>query len=189
MTRASRLKSGRVEKRTATVCHDVDWLRERHDWPGLSAFGKVVAERRLADGSESIDTRYYLLSAKPSAERFGRTVRSHWAIENSLHWVLDVSMDEDQARNRKGNSAACLAVVRRLALNIARMHPDKRSIRRKFTRAQRDDDFLLDMIRRVRSASRRGIPNAIALGQLFEQATPPSRQRGVGVDLIGGLGG
>ena len=59
-------------------------------------------------------------------------------------------MDEDQARNRKGNSAACLAVVRRLALNIARMHPDKRSIRRKFTRAQRDDDFLLDMIRRIR---------------------------------------
>ena len=141
---------GRVEKRTATVCHDVDWLQERHDWPGLSAFGKVVAERRLADGSESIDTRYHLLSAKPSAERFGRTVRSHWAIENSLHWVLDVSMDEDQARNRKGNSAACLAVVRRLALNIARMHPDKRSIRRKFTRAQRDDDFLLDMIRRIR---------------------------------------
>ncbi len=52
--------------------------------------------------------------------------------------------------NRKGNSAACLAVVRRLALNIARMHPDKRSIRRKFTRTQRDDNFLLDMIRRVR---------------------------------------
>ena len=67
-----------------------------------------------------------------------------------LHWVLDVSMNEDQARNRKGNSAACLAVVRRLALNIARMHPDKRSIRRKFTRAQRDDNFLLDMIRRIR---------------------------------------
>ena len=78
---------GRVEKRTATVCHDVDWLRERHDWPGLSAFGKVVAERHLADGSESIDSRYHLLSAKPSAERFGRTVRSHWAIENGLHWV------------------------------------------------------------------------------------------------------
>ena len=71
-------------------------------------------------------------------------------IENSLHWVLDVSMDEDQARNRKGNSAACLAVVRRLALNIARMHPDRRSVRRKFIHAQRRDDFLLDTIRCIR---------------------------------------
>ena len=140
---------GRVERRTATVCHDVDWLRE-HDWPGLSAIGKVVAERHLADGSESIDSRCYLLSAKPSAERFGHVVRSHWAIENGLHWVLDVDMDEDQARNRKDNSAACLGVVRRLALNIARMHPDKRSIRRKFIHAGRNDDFLLDMLRRTR---------------------------------------
>ena len=67
-----------------------------------------------------------------------------------LHWVLDVSMDEDRARNRKGNSAACLAVVRRLALNIARMHPDKRSIRRKFIHAQRKQEFLVEMIRCVR---------------------------------------
>ena len=141
---------GRVEKRTATVCHDVDWLLERHDWPGLSAIGKVVAERRLADGTESVDARYCLLSAQPDAERFGRIVRSHWAIENSLHWVLDVSMDEDRARNRKGNGAACLAVVRRLALNIARMHPDKRSVRRKFLHAQRKQEFLVDMIRRIR---------------------------------------
>ena len=74
---------GRVEKRTATVCHDVDWLLERHDWPGLSAIGKVTAERRLASGAESVDTRYHLLSAKPEAERFGRTVRAHWAIENA----------------------------------------------------------------------------------------------------------
>ena len=69
-----------------------------------------------------------------------------------LHWVLDVSMDEDRARNRKGNGAACLAVVRRLALNIARMHPDKRSIRRKFLHAQREQEFLIDMIRRIRRA-------------------------------------
>ena len=70
---------GRVEKRTATVCHDIGWLLERHDWPGLSAIGKVTAERRLADGAESVDARYYLLSAQPEAERFGRIVRAHWA--------------------------------------------------------------------------------------------------------------
>ena len=123
---------------------------------GLSAVGKVVAERRLADGAESVDTRYCLLSAKLSAERFGRTVaptgpsRTPMLRIGRLHWVLDVSMDEDQARNRKGNGAASLAVVRRLALNMARMHLDKRSVRRKFIHAQRSDDFLLDMIRGVR---------------------------------------
>ena len=141
---------GRVETRTATVCHGIDWLQERHGWPCLSAIGKVVGERCLADGSESADTRYFLLSGKPSAERFAHLVRSHWTIENSLHWVLDVSMDEDRARNRKGSGAACLGVVRRLALNIARMHPDKRSVRRKFVRAQRNDDVLLAMIRGIR---------------------------------------
>ena len=67
-----------------------------------------------------------------------------------LHWVLDMSLDEDQARNRKGNGAACLGVIRRLVLNIVRMHPDKRSVRRKLLHAQRSDDFLLDLIRVVR---------------------------------------
>ena len=102
----------------------------------------MVAERRLADGSESVDTRYYLLSAQPDAERFGQIARAHWAIENAdarigrLHWVLDVSMDEDRARNRKGNGAACLAAISGGWIkNIARMHPDKRSVRRKFLNA------------------------------------------------------
>ena len=74
---------GRVESRTATVCHDVGWLLKRHDWPGLSAIGKVVGERCLADGSESADSRCFLLGGKPSAERFAHIVRSHRAIENA----------------------------------------------------------------------------------------------------------
>ena len=86
----------------------------------------MVGERCLADGSESADSRCFLLGGKPSAERFAHIVRSHWAIENAdacigrLRWVLDVTMDEDRARNRKDNGAACLGVIRRLALNIAR---------------------------------------------------------------------
>ncbi len=126
-------------QRPAERCHPKPLQQKAIDavYDGLVTQGNdrgklVVGERRLADGTESVDARYHPLSAQPDAERFGRIVRSHSAIENSLHWVLDVSMDEDRARNRKGNGAACLAVVRRLALNIARMHPDKRSIRRKF---------------------------------------------------------
>ena len=97
-------------------------------WSWTAKSNEIPAERPAADNVASIDARYYLLSAEFSAERLSRVVRSHWAIENSLHWVLDVSTDEDQARNRKGNSAACLAVVRWLAPNIARMHPDSRSV-------------------------------------------------------------
>ena len=141
---------GRIECRTASVCHDVDWLQERHCWPGLAAIGKVVAERRQKNGRDSVGTRYYILSAKLSAERFERVVRTHWAIENSLHWVLDVTMNEDQTRNRKGNGAHCLATMRRLALNIARLHPGKQSMRVKFLKGSWSHDFLLDMIRATR---------------------------------------
>ena len=67
-------------RRSATTSN---WLPERHDWPGLSAIGKVVGQRRMADGSESAAARYFLLSGKPSAERFAHVVRSHWAIESA----------------------------------------------------------------------------------------------------------
>ena len=91
-----------------------------------------------------------------SAERFGRVVRAHWTIENAdacigrLRRAPDVTMDEDQARNRNGNGAHCLAVMRRPALNVARMRPGKTSMRSKFLHALRSCDFLLDMIRATR---------------------------------------
>ena len=132
----SRLKSRCVEKRTATVCHDMDWLLERHDWPGLSAVGKVAAELRLADGATSVDTRYCLLSAQPDVERFGwipaPTGRSKTPMLRIGTPALGVRVSMDKDCARKGNGAAWLAVIRRLALNVAQMHPDKRSVRRKF---------------------------------------------------------
>ena len=74
-------------------------------------------------------------------------MRSHWAIENSLHWVLDVTLNEDAQRNRAGHGTRNLAALRRLALNVARAQPDKGSVRGKIKRAGWDDDFLLDMVR------------------------------------------
>ena len=74
-------------------------------------------------------------------------MRSHWAIENSLHWVLDVTLNEDAQRNRTGHGARNLAALRRLALNVARAQPDKGSMRGKIKRAGWDDDFLRDMVR------------------------------------------
>lgn len=137
---------GRIETRTASVAHDVDWLQERHRWPGLAAIGKVVSMRETRAGTTT-ETRYYVMSAKLSPQRFLRAVRSHWAIENSLHWVLDVTMNEDRQRNRTGHGPENLALLRRLALNVARMEPGKDAMRGKLKRAGWDNNFLLNMIR------------------------------------------
>ena len=139
---------GRVEERTASVCRDVQWLRDRHpDWPGLAAIGKVEAVRMPKGRAETRETRCHVMSAALSAERFGRAVRSHWSIENSLHWVLDVAMNEDGQRNRKKNGPHNLALLRRMALNLARVESSKGSMRGKLKRAGWQDDFLLDLVR------------------------------------------
>ena len=78
---------GRIEIREAAVCHDVDAVRDLHHWPGLQAVGKVTATREIK-GERSAETRFFLLSERLDRERFLQTVRSHWAVENSLHWVL-----------------------------------------------------------------------------------------------------
>jgi len=116
---------GRIEIREAVVCHDIDMLQDRHHWPGLQAVGKVTAVRE-SRGRQSTDTRYFLLSEKLDPERFLKTVRSHWAVENSLHWVLDVTMGEDSLRNRKDNGPENPALMRKPALNPARVTPQRK---------------------------------------------------------------
>ena len=136
---------GRIETRTASVSDDVAWLQEWHDWPGLQAVGKVMAVRRK-DGDTSEETRYYLLSQAFPPERFNDIARGHWGIENRLHWVLDVTCNEDQARNRKGHGAENLALLRKLALNLARLEPSKGSMRGKLKRAGWDNSFLISIL-------------------------------------------
>lgn len=136
---------GRIEVRTASVSADVDWLQDDHDWPGLKAIGKIVSTRETG-GKTTTETRYYLLSAAFPAARFNDIVRSHWAIENSLHWVLDVTMGEDQMRNRLDHGPENLAMLRHLALNIAKLEPSKGSMRGKLKRAGWNDRYLLDLL-------------------------------------------
>ena len=87
--------------------------------PGLATIARVEAERTV-DGRTSRAVRYYLSSAHLLPEHLAKAVRAHWAIENSLHWVLDVTFDEDRARNRKDNGPENLAILRRLTLNLLR---------------------------------------------------------------------
>jgi predicted transposase YbfD/YdcC len=136
---------GRIETRRAEVVHDVAWLAASHGFPGLQAAGKVTATREV-DGSTTTATRYYLLSTPLAAARFAKVVRAHWHIENRLHWVLDVVMDEDQARARKDHAPENLARLRRFALNLLRANPDQGSTRGKLKRAAWDDAFLLKIL-------------------------------------------
>jgi predicted transposase YbfD/YdcC len=136
---------GRIETRRAEIIRDVAWLAAAHDWPGLAAVGKVTATREV-DGRATTTSRYYLLSRPLPAARFAEIVRAHWQIENRLHWVLDVVMDEDRSRAHKDHGPENLARLRRFALNLLRANPDKASTRGKIKRAGWDDAFLLNIL-------------------------------------------
>lgn len=136
---------GRIETRTATVSCEIGWLQKQHQWPGLEAIGKVVRVRQTAEKTTT-ETAYYLLSAALTPERFNQVVRQHWSIENSLHWRLDVVMNEDQDRTRMGHGPHNLAVLRHMALNAMQKEGSKGSLRGKFKRAGWDDDFLCRLL-------------------------------------------
>ena len=136
---------GRIETRTASISSDVAWLKERHHWPGLAAVGKITASRQEG-GRSSVESRYYLLSQAFPPERFNQIARAHWGIENQLHWVLDVVFNEDQSRNRKDNSPGNLALLRKLALNLARLELSKGSMRGKLKRAGWDNSYLATLL-------------------------------------------
>ena len=136
---------GRIETRTAEVSDDVAWLKENHGWPGLAAIGKITRSREM-NGKTTSETAYYLLSTTVTPERFAQIVRSHWSIENSLHWCLDVIMNEDQARARMDNAPHNLAVLRHLALNAVRKDPAKGSLRVKLKRAAWSNEYLTKLI-------------------------------------------
>lgn len=148
--RRERSTHGRCETRRATIMRNAS-LAAIHDFPGVVAIGRITARRRQhGQRAEAPLVRHYLLSKYMSAARLLQVTRSHWTIENQLHWVLDVHFDEDGTRARKDNAPENLAILRRLALNILRSLPDGISIRRKIKRAGWDDAFLMAMLGHMR---------------------------------------
>jgi predicted transposase YbfD/YdcC len=136
---------GRIETRTATVSTDIKWLQDDHQWPGLTAISKVERTRETKIKTTT-ETAYYLLSSALSPERCNEAVRSHWGIENRLHWRLDVTMNEDQNRTRLDNGPYNLAILRHLALNVMQKDTTKGSLRTKFMRAGWDDTYLARLL-------------------------------------------
>jgi predicted transposase YbfD/YdcC len=135
---------GRIETRKYTVFHDVSWLQERHKWPGLKSVIMVESTRETGTKIET-ETRFYISSLNEPADRIAAAVRSHWAIENSLHWVMDVVFRDDDCRVREGNAATNFATLRHMAHNLARRAPGKMSIRARRKAAAWDDDYLLSL--------------------------------------------
>jgi predicted transposase YbfD/YdcC len=136
---------GRMETRTGEVSTDIAWLQQRHAWPGLTAIRKMV-RTPVTRTKTTVETTYYLLSTPLSAARFTEVARAHWGVENGLHWVLDVTMNEDRTRHCKDNGPENIALLRRLALNLARLEGSKGSMKGKLKRAGWNDDFLTSLL-------------------------------------------
>ncbi len=117
--------------------------------PGLACLAMVEAAVER-EGRNSVVRRFYLSSATLSAERFAQAVRAHWKIENSQHWVLDVTFDEDRVRNRRDHGPQNLATLRRLALNVLRSARKDISIRRKRKRSGWSDKFARSVLCQMR---------------------------------------
>lgn len=120
------------------------------DFPGIAAVGQVETRRRNGGQEEPPFKRWFLLSRPLTASTLIDVARTHWTIENQLHWVLDVAFQEDAARSRKDHAPQNLALIRKLALNILRNHPAKGSIKGKIKRAGWNDAFLLSMLGHMR---------------------------------------
>jgi predicted transposase YbfD/YdcC len=136
---------GRIETRVCTVFHDVAWLQERHDWPGLQRVVMVESTREIGDKVEQ-ETRFYITSLVWMASQLGPAIRAHWAIENSLHWVMDMVFRDDECRLRTDHAPANFTTIKHMALNLIRRAPGKDSIRLRRKVAAWDDDFLASLV-------------------------------------------
>jgi predicted transposase YbfD/YdcC len=139
---------GRVERRRCWALGDPEYLAyldPRGAWAGLRSVVLIESERRLGD-EVSTEARYYLSSLPPDAAVLGQAIRTHWGIENRLHWVLDLVFREDDSRFRMEHGPENLAVVRHVALNLLRRDPGRGSIAKKRFRAALDDQYLTNVL-------------------------------------------
>src|SRR6185503_21242193 len=113
---------GRIETRRYWITSEIAWLGAKASWSNLQSVGMVESRREIGD-TVQIDTRYFLTSLPAQAVRFAHAVRQPWGVENSLHWVLDVSFQEEACRIRKEKGAQTFAVLRHIAINLLRREP------------------------------------------------------------------
>ena len=145
---------GRIEIRRHAVSRDVAWLTgdRRHPgeprFPGLTAVAMVEAEVERA-GTTTLARRYYLSSARLDAATFARAVRSHWGIENRLHWILDVVFHDDLARLRTGHGPENMAIIKHMAINLVRQAKPTTSLKNRRKLAAWNPDYLETLLRQT----------------------------------------
>jgi predicted transposase YbfD/YdcC len=137
---------GRIEKREYFIERDIQWLSQKNSWKKLSSIGMVVCQ--ITEGEKhSKENRYYINSLECNAEEFAKYQRSHWGIENSLHWVLDVAFREDDSRVRKDHSPENLSILRHMTLNLLKQEKTlKRGIKGKRLKCGWDNDYLFKVL-------------------------------------------
>jgi len=139
---------GRIEERRVVVTEDIDWILEKEQWSGMRSIVMVEAEREIIGGKRSTERRFFISSLAADAEQIGAAVRGHWAIENQLHWSLDVCFNEDACRTRTGNAAENLAIVRHIGLNLLKQEKTcKMGLKGKRLKAGWDESYLLKVLK------------------------------------------
>lgn len=140
---------GRIEIRQCSVAYDLDWLQEQHpDWPPFESIICIDSQRQIGDKKEN-HTRYYFSTCRLSAEKALSVIRSHWAIENNLHYTLDVVFKEDNHQLKSRSAAANLNIIRKLVLGLLKKLPSERkfpSLKAKRKLCSWDNDFLLEVL-------------------------------------------
>jgi predicted transposase YbfD/YdcC len=137
---------GRIETRKCLCTDYLDDIQDTDAWKGIQSIAMIESEREL-NGKKSVERRYYITSLPPSARRINAAIRTHWGVENSLHWVLDVDFNEDQCRTRKDNGPQIRATLNRIAINICKANTTKKaSINIKRKSAGWNPDFLTQLI-------------------------------------------
>jgi len=137
---------GRIDDRYYYLAKLRDDFAFKKEWPDLQAIGMAIRITEKSDGTRSEDVRYFIASRYLSGKRFAQSVRGHWGIENSLHWVLDVTFNEDQSRSRERHLADNLSWLRRFGISLLKQHPSKDSIKGKSQIAGWSNDFLMQVL-------------------------------------------
>ena len=128
---------GRFEHRKCRVCKEVDWLKEQHEnWSSISSIIEIESIREVKNVI-STEKRYYISSLNTDALTLLKSIRYHWGVENQLHWVLDMTFEDDQSRIRKGNAPVNMAVVKKITMNLLRALKQKPEHKRKSLKVMR----------------------------------------------------
>lgn len=139
---------GRIEKRKCEIITDLRHLETKENWASLKTIVKISSTRiELSKQKETKETRYYISSLQTNAKQINQYVRSHWEVENKLHWTLDVIFKEDLNRTRTGFADANFSTIKQIALNILKLNKNKKSLNLKRYHAALDDNFREELLK------------------------------------------